>query len=361
MPNLIHVGVSDGHLKNGDLVMIQPSNTSESHSPVMEVMECIFVPTKPAEDGDGLGVEGRMLSTLNVQTHLKLLGGDAIVDKCFSTKTNARGGLQTRLYNGVITTPHLCGESDIEIPHAAEELNTTLYSCRGVKTTAPYAAEELFATLYSCRGTNKESVITPHATVLNEHANRAVEHAFYNRQRKGRKKNLRHKKLPRQSEAQPVQQPQPSDDFDSTLGFPGEGPGSVRAHAGPQKRFSVNATQPPNPPLPVGSPPGMDQLPPQAQLQIRQLQAAQAKRKKDTRRRSKWRGKYYRKKSYWSQEMEVKWRKRQRDGVWRKYMRDFSTPLPEWCVHRIRKQYPELAITQAREKWVQSHPKRRRT
>ena len=58
-PNLVHVCVRSGHLKNSDSLLTHSPNASELSSPTMRVANIMKVPTKPLEDGDGLEVEGR--------------------------------------------------------------------------------------------------------------------------------------------------------------------------------------------------------------------------------------------------------------------------------------------------------------
>ena len=44
-------------------------------------------------------------------------------------------------------------------------------------------------------------------------------------------------------------------------------------------------------------------------------------------------------------------------------MRMQNVSLPEWCVHRLEKVYPDpcMSTKQSRQEWVCDHPKRRRS
>ena len=145
-----------------------------------------------------------------------------------------------------------------------------------------------------------------------------------------------------------VHQPQPPDIFNSTLGYPGEGPGITSVARETHRQSTPQPALPPPPPLPPGAVP----QPPLIQLQQGQMR---------TQGRRSMRGKRHKRKKHWPQGAERQWRKRDRSGVWRRYMRDRSNPLPQWCEHQLRKIYPGKSVTWAREQWVTAHPKRRRT
>ena len=115
---------------------------------------------------------------------------------------------------------------------------------------------------------------------------------------------------------------------------------------------------PPNPPLPSSPYPGADQLQPLTHLQLpQQMDTRHADA--PSRRRTK-RGKYHRKKSCWPQGTEERWRKTDRNGTWRRYIRG-QGDLPHWCNRRLQRIYPGKDANWARQEWVRTHPKRRRT
>ena len=92
IPNSVHVGASDGRLKNGDLAMTHLPNVSESNSMIMKVTGSNSVSTEALNDGDGLGVERRMLSTPNSQIRLKMLRGRGhcdLIDDSVTAKSSA--------------------------------------------------------------------------------------------------------------------------------------------------------------------------------------------------------------------------------------------------------------------------------
>ena len=123
-----------------------------------------------------------------------------------------------------------------------------------------------------------------------------------------------------------TQHPQPPSLFDSTLGYPGEGPGST----GPSEGSLSDVRQ-------------MDDVVTQGHHNHR--------------------GRYHKKKKYWDRVSESMWRSRDREGVWKRYMRSnrHDLAIPHWCVQRMEKIHPGLDFSRAREEWVKKHPKTRRT
>ena len=145
--------------------------------------------------------------------------------------------------------------------------------------------------------------------------------------------------------------------FDSTLGYPGEGPegAGTRTRGRQQQASRHQSTLPPNTPPPNDPYPGVvHQQPREMGTLLGHLNARRVRHK---------RGRYYKKKRAWPQGAVASWKKRDRDGVWRKYIRSTRPDLaiPTWCVQRLHKLFPGESVARARQKWIRKNPKRRRT
>ena len=114
--------------------------------------------------------------------------------------------------------------------------------------------------------------------------------------------------------------------FNSTLGYPGEGPGSVLTRTGSSQQQSDEQTRTPPPPsdTPPPSCPGPGEAHQQHQhlqppLQMGTVRHGHTRRKRC--RKSSRRGRYKKKMCSWSQGAVAAWRKRHRDAIWRRLMR----------------------------------------
>ena len=60
IPNLLRASARDGHPKNDDILMTHSSNATVSITQIMKVTCTNIVQTKPLDDSESLGAEGRI-------------------------------------------------------------------------------------------------------------------------------------------------------------------------------------------------------------------------------------------------------------------------------------------------------------